>query len=54
MRDKLWPIAAALLPVAARIAVAVLVTVLAQRGLLDVAVRDGCLPAVLGSRLFGL
>ena len=54
MRDKIWPIAAALLPVVARIAVAVLVTVLAQRGLLDVAVRDGCLPAVLGSRQFGL
>ena len=54
MRDKIWPIAAALLPAVARIAVAVLVTVLVQRGLLDVAVRDECLHAVLGSKLFGL
>ena len=52
-REK-WPIAAAVLPAVARIALAVAVTVLVQLGLLDAALRDACLPVVLGSRPFGL
>lgn len=40
-REK-WPIAAAVLPVAARILVAVLLTVLVQLGLLDGAALDAC------------
>ena len=54
MREKLWPIAVALLPAVARIALAVAITVLVQLGLLDAALRDVCLPAVLGNRLLGL
>ena len=54
VKEKLWPIAVALLPAAARIALAVAITVLVQLGLLDAALRDVCLPAVLGSRPFGL
>ena len=54
MENNKWPIAAVLLPAVARIALAVAVTVLVQLGILDVALRDACLPAVLGSRLLGL
>ena len=47
MENNKWLTAAVLLPAAARIALAVAVTVLVQLGLLDAAVRDVCLPAVL-------
>ena len=54
MENNKWLTAAVLLPAVARIALAVAITVLVQLGILDAALRDACLPVVLGSKPFGL